>query len=214
VNIRWPEVVLEHTLANSYRDFHAKGFDYLCIRRSPSETIKLYFFDGGGVDAPEVVVPHDHRYDFDTWVVAGASENAWYREVAKDDPRGQRFNEFAYRTPLNGGDGFTFVRTASLVEFARKTYRPSPRGVGPYGYTMASHDIHTIRILEPGTVLGLIQREDVRPLGVPSNSYFREAPPKTWDDGLYRRWTADEVLARLRWLEERVGLRLEVGGAS
>ena len=32
--------------ANSYRDFHAKGLDYLCIRRDLELTLKVYFFDG------------------------------------------------------------------------------------------------------------------------------------------------------------------------
>lgn len=37
---------MAEVLANSYRDFHAKGLDYICLKRSFKETLKLYFFDG------------------------------------------------------------------------------------------------------------------------------------------------------------------------
>ena len=61
-----PSVSMEEVLANSFRDFHAKGLDYVCLKRRPSETVKLYFFDGDVSKLPEVVNPHDHRYDFST----------------------------------------------------------------------------------------------------------------------------------------------------
>lgn len=32
--------------ANSFRNFHTKGFDYLCVKRSAELTRKVYFFEG------------------------------------------------------------------------------------------------------------------------------------------------------------------------
>ena len=94
----------EVVLPNSYRNFHVQGFDYLCLRRKDNYTLKVYTFDGDVTQAPEVVNPHDHRYAFRTTVLNGALLD--YRYTL--DPRGKVFNAFDYRTPLNGGDGFTF----------------------------------------------------------------------------------------------------------
>lgn len=40
-------------------------------KRTPEHTRKVYFFDGKVSQLPEVVSPHDHRYDFTTTVLAG-----------------------------------------------------------------------------------------------------------------------------------------------
>lgn len=55
------EIDLQQALKNSYRNYHAKGVDYLCVGRTPQLTQKIYFIDGFEGD---VVVPHDHRYEF------------------------------------------------------------------------------------------------------------------------------------------------------
>lgn len=62
---------MEEVIANSFKDFHSKGLDYICLRRSPVLTTKLYFFDGDVSKLPEVVNPHDHRYDFSTVCLSG-----------------------------------------------------------------------------------------------------------------------------------------------
>ena len=56
--------------AASFKDFHTKGFDYLCLKRTP-HTIKLYILDGDASKLPGVVNPHDHRYAFRTTVLCG-----------------------------------------------------------------------------------------------------------------------------------------------
>ena len=71
---------LEQMVENSFRNFHAKGFDYLCLQRSPGLTLKAYFFDElpGGI--AEVVCPHDHRYPFTTTVLSGYMRHYRYLE--------------------------------------------------------------------------------------------------------------------------------------
>ena len=89
---------IDQIVEHSFKDMHVRGFDYLCLHRSPEETIKLYFFDGDMAKKPEVVAPHDHRYDFETYVAAGAVENVWFRR-SHNDELGEVFNWFEYRTP-------------------------------------------------------------------------------------------------------------------
>jgi hypothetical protein len=185
------EAQLLHALEHSYRDFHAKGLDYVCLRRSERETWKLYFFTGDVSSAPEVVHPHDHRYDFVTETLCGEVENRLYRE----SPDGEVFNGFRYLTPLNSGGGFTFDREARLWEYSRQRY-----GAGRV-YPMTSAEIHTIRIVRHGTVLLVIQFEDVVPLDVPTRTFCRGDAPKL--DGLYRRFTADELVKTLTRFHER-----------
>lgn len=200
---------IDQIVANSYKDFHVKGFDYICIKRSPEETIKLYFFDGDVSKMPEVVAPHDHRYNFDTWVLAGTSENVWYKKIkstwANDrDWRniGREFNRFSYMTPLNGGGGFKFDGTDRLFEIARKRYG---RNEECSDYGMLWHELHTIRIASNETVLMLRQYEDIVPLNSATFTYCLGDPPAL--GGLYSRFTPDEVLDKLDLFEDRTGMR-------
>lgn len=189
---------IENVIANSFKDFHTKGFDYLCVKRSPTETLKLYFFDGDVTKLPEVVNPHDHRYDFDTWILAGAAENVWFGE----QPNGRVYQRFDYRTPLNGGDGFTHAGEIRLRETARVR-----RQTGGH-YWMGAKELHTIRIVENETVLMLRQFEDMVPLDRPTQTFTRGPAPEL--GGLYSRFTADEVVAKLSNLEARLGVPIAI----
>src|SRR5687767_4086876 len=108
------ELAIEH----SYRDFHAKGLDYICVRRSDELTVKLYFFDGDTTKLPDVVHPHDHRYAFNSWVVVGRMQNSLYEE----SEAGQTFQRFSFDTPLNGGRGFEWRSEVRLLEIERRTF--------------------------------------------------------------------------------------------
>lgn len=184
-------------IANSYRNFHVKGFDYLCVKRTPQHTRKVYFFDGKVSQLPEVVSPHDHRYDFATTVLSGVMSNSTYREA----PMGARhafarvYNEFRWDTPLNGGDGFAFNKETLLIEDKRLRYRPGET------YHMLAEDLHTIRMHTEGTVIVLDQYADRVPVGHPTRTFMldREAPKL---DGLYERFTPDQLMARLQQYEQ------------
>lgn len=194
-----PETTVDEIVANSFRDFHCKGFDYICLRRSPRDTVKLYFFDGDVSKLPEIVNPHDHRYDFETLCVAGRVQNIWFEE----DQDGAQFQRFAYDTPLLGGKGFTWVGETKLSIARRRAVGPGRR------YGMRFDQIHTIRMVENNTVICLVQKED-RVTDRPTLTFTRDREPPSLD-GLYRKFTADEVLKRLSDLKERVpSLRLPV----
>jgi hypothetical protein len=187
---------LDQVLLNSYADFHAKGFDYLCLHRSPELTIKAYFFEGDVATAPEVVVPHDHRYGFTTQVLAGESINRRYQPVTEQEPGAKPYEAFDYLTVLNGGNGFTWRQSVWLRE---KAVTPYVRGGG---YASFCEDIHTIQILAPETALLLLQGPDKVPVGVPTTAYrpdgMREPPSLS---GLYREMDEDHAVARLNLLE-------------
>jgi hypothetical protein len=194
---------LDQVVEHSFKDYHTKGFDYLCLHRSPEETIKLYFFDGDVSKLPEVVAPHDHRYDFETWVAAGASENVWF---TRSETEGEVFNWFEYRTKLNGGDGFTFAGEEQLVERNRSRFEKGE------SYYLQADDLHTIRIVQPETLLILVQFEDIYPLGKPTSTFCKGNAPSL--DGLYSKFTTDEVISRLRKFEARTGIQFGATGSS
>lgn len=192
-------IAVDHVVAHSYRDFHAKGVDYICLKRSPAETLKLYFLDGDVSKLPEVVLPHDHRYDFSTYVVAGEMENVWYREGC----HGKLFQRFKYRTPLNGGSGFTYDHGIHLAETRRTKFGPGDC------YLMAFWQIHTIKMLANETVLFLRQYDDRIDLETPSHTYSENGQAPSLD-GLYNRFTADQVIDKLNRFEDRTGYRFEM----
>lgn len=191
------EFDLEHILAHSYRDFHVKGFDYLCLRRSEVETVKVYFFDGDVAQAPEAVIPHDHRYPFWTDCLAGSVTNHEFIEFHSKRYRDEAevYDRFVYRTPLNGGDGFKWDREAWLFRAASRAY-----GTGA-GYSMTHDRLHTITV-RPDTVLRLVQFADVLALDEPTHAYRKAGdrePPSL--NGLYQPMTADHALTRLAQYE-------------
>ena len=194
-------VHLEEVLANSFFDYHVKGFDYVCLKRSFEHTIKLYFFDGDVSKMPEVVAPHDHRYDFDTRCLAGSVENRIYRPVSDGAPGAKRYEWFFYTTPLNGGSGFKWRGERFLAE---DTHRRIVAKAGEY-YPMWYEEIHTIQLRENSTVLRLDQYQDVVPMGVPTSTYTTNREPPSLS-GLYRKPKADEVMARLNRLSPSLDL--------
>lgn len=184
---------LEAICANSFRNFHTRGLDYLCLQRSESLTVKAYFFEGDLSKLPEIVVPHDHRYPFTTQVLAGKLANKTYSEHWQGDV----FQRFAYRTPLLGGDGFTWDQEVRLHSHGWEEYE---RGAT---YHCLPTDVHTLDIMAEGTVAVLYQFADTVPIGVPTWSYRPGAgtePPSM--EGLYDRMRPDDALTRLRQLRD------------
>lgn len=188
---------------HSFRNFHAKGLDYLCLKRGPLLTVKAYFFEGDTRHLPEVVAPHDHRYDFRTHVLSGAVANTEFTPSAG----GEQYEAFEYQTPLNGGDGFTWVGTKGLKVWGRKAYE---KGMA---YDMRAEQFHTIKILADRSVLLLFQYEDRLPVNVPTLTFRKgdKTPPSL--SGLYERMSEDDVVRRVDQLESLVG-RAEIRGLT
>lgn len=191
--------LLPHAMEHSFRDFHAKGLDYLCLRRSEDLTLKVYFFDGDSSLTPEVVNPHDHRYDFTSRVLDGVVENVTYRHSVLPGV-GLKYHAFSYLTPLNGGSGFKERGSAELVEDSRRPYYKGDQ------WRSYSETVHTLSIRERGTVLLLRQFRDCVPVGMPTTTYVQEGRSAPTLDGLYSRFTTDQLIARVTELEARTGM--------
>ncbi|TPL42588.1 hypothetical protein [Mesorhizobium sp. B2-4-5] len=183
---------MDDMIQHSFRNFHVKGFDYLCVKRTPEHTRKVYFFDGNVSQLPEVVNPHDHRYHFKTTVLSGVMSNSVY---VPDDKHGKVYNEFEWHTPLNGGDGFTWKRETRLFEYQRVFYRPGTT------YQMDAEDFHTIRMHAEGTVIVLDQYDDIVPIGQPTRTFMQERQAPNLD-GLYEKFTPDQLKIRLKQYRE------------
>lgn len=182
---------LENIQKNSIKNYHVKGFDYICLNRCDDLTEKVYFFDGDASALPEVVNPHNHRYDFVTRVLCGAIEDRRYIE---DTSSPKRFNRMKWFTPLNGGKGFEFDQEVGLSKMEdRVLFYFSPPLVTYW------QQIHTIEVLQEETVIQLIQLKDQVPLNEPTYTYTQGEPPEL--DGLYEQFTMDELIKRLSQYE-------------
>lgn len=190
--------------SNSFKDFHCKGLDYICLSRNTNQTIKYYFFEQGRT---QVVMPHNHRYDFITEVKAGRLINHTYAtQPMIRSPEGEInligdvYEEFAYYTPLNRGSGFNHVGQARLKEIHKRRYEKGQRCPSPFG------SIHTISVF-PGTVLKLTQERDLLPTTDPTRAFSKDGNARPNTSGLYRRFHTDEIISRLRHIEQ-LGERL------
>lgn len=187
------EIDLEQAVTNSYRNFHAKGLDYICLSRSDELTQKLYILDGDASKVPEVVNPHDHRYSFVTTVLHGKMADYRWRPGLEGMPGAKPFSAFDYMTPLNGGSGFIYRGEEWLVRTVSEGLRS-----GESLATQAKH-IHTIQMMADQTVLRLDQFADVYPIDKATSTWSRgENSPSCTDDGLYERFTEGQLVDRLK----------------
>lgn len=186
---------MQEVVANSFLDFHVKGMSYLCMRRTSELTAKFYFFDGDVSKLPEVVAPHDHRYNFRTHCITGAVENRLYMPLEPGDAGAQCYQKFAWRTPLNGGNGFSWLDEEWLAVTDAKTFTAKE------SYLMSHDAIHTIQLRAPGTILALEQFADLVPLNRPTTTWMVDREPPSLS-GMYRKPTADDVRRLLALIPE------------
>ncbi|QNJ56854.1 hypothetical protein SEA_REINDEER_44 [Mycobacterium phage Reindeer] len=204
-DVQWDKLDIDALLPHSFKDFHAKGLDYVCLHRSDELTLKAYFFADGmeSQRLGEVINPHDHRYNFETQLMSGVISNKWYRYA---DPNrfgdlgvgnADWYNIFEWRTPLNGGRGFQPVGDSTLLVQHRTETLAWPGAT----YWMDAEELHTISVGARETCIVLAQHEDVVPLSEPTYTFTKDDEPPSLD-GLYREFTADELVARINLLRD------------
>jgi hypothetical protein len=179
------DAIPEDVVANSFKDLHVKGFNYVCLHRSPKLTLKLYTFDGDISQSLEVVNPHDHAYDFQTYLLAGEMHNDRY-ELGAHGSDVTTMHRFMWQTPLNGGNGFTWQGTEDLLKVETQKLTIANSSIW-----QNANDIHTIRIVRPRTALLLIQGAD-RP-DIASTNMYSVSPVAPSVDKCYNAFTVDEI---------------------
>lgn len=107
---------LEEAIKNSYTNFHAVGVDYLCLFRNDRFTVKVYRFNKDYRPNEEgwAVNPHNHAYEFRTYVLNGTVKNLLFYE----DERYKVWKKFEYSSPLNGGNGFKYTKDIGLNQYS------------------------------------------------------------------------------------------------
>lgn len=200
----WNAIDVDTVIDNSYKDFHAKGLDYLCLHRSPELTLKAYFFAEGmeSQKVGEVINPHDHRYNFLTQCFSGVIENQWYRPPpcwdgeSIGDECGPMYDVYEWRTPLLGGTrvGFEYIDSIPLQRHRVSQFKTGQQ------YLMQAAEFHTIRVVERETCIVLRQYEDVVPADLPTHTFTQSSEPPSLD-GLYNRFSADQAVKRIELLQ-------------
>lgn len=144
-------VNIEHAQEFSYKGLHVEAIDYVCLFRSEHLTVKAYFFDHGSNG--EMIVPHTHRYSFDTRIVTGQLTENRYAVINWGE---YNTGKWVWRTPIDGGTGMSPAGLDSIRCFSRKTYEAG----GNY-HNRAHIDIHALSDVQPGTIAILTQFQDV-----------------------------------------------------
>lgn len=176
---------------NSFRNFHAKGVDYLCLHRTPELTVKLYCFDpetlvcGGPDDL--VVNPHSHGYNFSTYVLQGSVTNIEYAQSL--DKMHTAWHETKYRSRLKGAAALTYGGVKWLAISRLSTYWAGEH------YEFDHDQIHSIRVspIMP-TVLLLFQHADQPKDHTLLYTQTRKLPEFA---GLYTPWTEEAIVTAL-----------------
>jgi hypothetical protein len=150
-----PQTVAEH----SCFDHHVVGMDYLCLHRSDKLTVKLYFIDPKHINAPagdDLVIPHTHRYAFESTVLAGKLGHMQFEECGATDHNAEEVERFTYvpeaKTRIGGLQAH--IRLIQSVDH-RSHLNPS--------YWCDTKTIHTLAVPREQVLLGLVQFADTVP---------------------------------------------------
>ncbi len=98
---QWIALQLEHNIdemcAQSIKNFHFPGLNYVCFQFSPTQTIRLYIVEPvDNLDTTNVNI-HNHLYDSQLLVLRGQITNTTYRlDNERDD-----YNIYALTSALN-----------------------------------------------------------------------------------------------------------------
>lgn len=140
-----PAIAAKHSTINH----HVQGMDYLCLHRSDTLPIKLYFIDPARITARPgdiLVARHTHRYAFKSTVLAGKLIHELYDEVPGATYECSTYApETRTRTPRDRCS----LRSISKIAHGVDT-----------SYWVDTKDIHTLIVPDEPVLLGLMQFRD------------------------------------------------------
>jgi hypothetical protein len=185
---------LDQAIQNSCHDFHATGIDYLCLHRTKELTVKAYFLGEGVALGKNVVNPHDHAYNFSTFVLSGTLANVnFYPTSSIAEPVWFRH---VYETPLRAAPRFSFDKPVRLREEERY-YE------GGDHYYLDHAQVHTIRAYSSDVVMLLFQYKSERTADHGTGLFLPDRNVPSLDN-LYRPFNEDELTSALRRLTSLV----------
>jgi hypothetical protein len=146
----------EEMARSSSLNHHVNGMDYLCLQRDPAGvTIKLYLIERPcNPNSGFLVNPHSHRYDFESFLLAGRLKHVRFRkcETGLGLQRQPDWIESRY-SPEHG-----------LQRMASVFLRPSQTEYIETGdrYAVRHDEIHTLQMYDDGepVLIGLVQYPD------------------------------------------------------
>lgn len=180
---------LDQALRNSCRDFHAKCVDYVCLHRTKELTVKAYFLNEGLARGENVVNPHDHAYNFSTFVLSGTLANVNFYPA---DESGTKWYKNRYETALRGEPKIIFDKAVKLREEER-FYEAGDH------YYLDHAQVHTIRAYSEDVVMLLFQYQTEQTARRETSLFLPDLGVPSLD-GLYRPFSEEEMLSALRQL--------------
>jgi hypothetical protein len=174
----------------SCQRYHSPRIDYLCLYRTPQLTVKIYNIKGH--DPLPLVAPHDHRYNFQTFVLKGMVHNVVCREFATNNPAHCNKHLFHFRTQFLGGQAqFHYQRPVELCWDYQEILREGE------SYSLEVPEIHTIVVPNEDTTLLLVQHSD-QPVEYTRLYMESDQPPSL--KGLYVPYMMEEFAKELKEL--------------
>ncbi|EFC48113.1 predicted protein [Naegleria gruberi] len=178
------QLPLKKLCEHSFKDYHVRGVNYLCLERSCNITTKVYLLDPVEHGKGYVANPHNHRYHFKTTVLNGSLKNLVFEERQAQEDHSDLYWKYAY-----------FHHTHQFERLNKVLLHLNHIDHCEVGesYDLSPNEIHTIQVSEKEpTVLFLQQYPDVVPESYPGEFYCRESSPPNVD-GLYQRYSEEEV---------------------
>lgn len=178
----------------SFLDYHASGFDYLCLHRTDELTIKLYMSDPLRLvpcgEADYLVQPHDHNYNFKTHVIAGRVRHYVFEpQIYSESETTGTHHRLSYY--------WRERRFDLAAPWARYSMQAMVQTHDPGASYFLTHDVvHTISI-DPDHPTCLLLFQFTDRLSKRFTSLYTRSPDAPRTEGLYRVPTLHEV-ERLR----------------
>ena len=191
----------EHALEFSYADYHDPGLDYLCLFRSTGLTLKAYFIDDGSKG--DILIPHNHRYSFDSRIIAGSLVETQYVESLTKPCFlvADQVMKYRYDCIADGGAGYDEATEVWLMKTSTSRYTRYAAGVDGAYNNYAHKNIHTLSEIDPGTIILLTQYAD-------EGSRYSYGYGHKFPECVYRKMSPRDVEIRIEQLHEAMKAKL------
>ncbi len=203
---------VDESIANSYKDYHAKGVDYLNLLRTKHLTVKYLSCSGKSVErlnkSHDVIInPHTSQYNQTIILLDGELELVTFdyitRAIKDDEARmfsnaTKAHNRFSYTSPIKynkrSAEG-VFKDTGYLTE--KETIKLKSLGDSVY---IEHNEIQSYRVFGDTKFL-VLQYLSLDKL---HTEHFQQSTVLPMVDGLYTRYTPTDVRNLVNTLDEFV----------